>query len=178
MKLALIVGHDEHSQGAINERSGLSEFEFNKALAHEIEYGLRGSSIICKIVFRTDYARLPLEVNNLKPDFIVSLHCNAYNTKASGTEVLYYHSSKIGRVMAELFQNSLLGALGLANRGVKPKHSEDRGGFLLRYTHAPCVICEPFFIDNDEDLDVAASRQHRLATSYVDAIKDIAEVIS
>jgi len=177
-KIVLVVGHNETSQGATNVASGTSEFEFNSKLADQIEYLLRDTNVQCEIVYRNSYAELPKEVNKLEPDFIVSLHCNAYDTNVSGTSVLYYHSSKLGKAMAEVLQEHLLFALGLNNRGVKPKHSEDRGGFLLRYTQAPCVIAEPFFIDNDEDLEVATARSHRLAEAYTGAIKDISQVLS
>lgn len=177
-KVALVVGHSQGSKGAVNEKSGVSEFEYNDKIADQIEYLLRGTDISCEIVFREKLIDLPEKINALEPDFIVSLHCNAYDTKVSGTEVLHYHSSETGKAMAEVLQEHLLFALGLNNRGVKPKHSEDRGGFLLRYTKAPCVIAEPFFIDNDEDFDVAQLRSHRLAEAYVSAIKDIAQVLS
>ena len=40
----------------------------------------------------------------------------------------------------------------LKNRGFKSKTVEDRSGYLLKYTKAPCIILEPFFIDNINDL--------------------------
>ena len=63
------------------------------------------------------------------------------------------------------------------NLGVKPKKSEDRGGYLLRYTHAPCVIAEPFFIDNDEDLARAREDPDGLALAYARAIDKITEMV-
>jgi len=177
-KVALVIGHRPSSAGARNVNADVGEYNFNNRLAKTIEYQLRDTDIQCEIVYRNSYAELPKEVNALEPDFIVSLHCNAFDTKASGTEVLYYHSSKLSKAMAEVLQEHLLFALGLNNRGVKAKHSEDRGGYFLRYTDAPCVIAEPFFIDNDEDFSVASSRSYRLAEAYKNAITDIAQVLS
>ena len=57
-----------------------------------------------------------------------------------------------GKQIAELFQENMLHILELPNRGVKGISVEDRGGNLLRYTNAPCVLIEPFFIDNNNDL--------------------------
>lgn len=65
-------------------------------------------------------------------------------------------------------------ALGINDRGIKPKTAEDRGGFLLRYTSMPCLIAEPFFIDNDEDLAKANSNRDELVQAYADAITEIA----
>jgi len=178
MTVALVVGHKESSQGATNVASGISEFEFNFKLAEQIEFALIDTNVQCEIVYRNSYSELPEEINAMDPNFIVSLHCNAYDTRASGTEVLYYHSSTLGKAMAEILQEELLFALSLNNRGVKSKHSEDRGGYLLRYTKAPCVIAEPFFIDNDKDFDTAKSRLPRLVEAYVNAIENIARVLS
>jgi N-acetylmuramoyl-L-alanine amidase len=171
---ALVIGHKKSSPGAVNARSNLSEFDFNDNLAIQIEKKVQKSKV--QRIYRRTYKELPGDINDLGPDFIVSLHCNAFNEKASGTEVLYYHKSEDGRKMAEFLLRHLLKCLDLTDRGVKPKTSEDRGGYLLRYTRAPCVIAEPFFIDNDEDLDKAQNNLDELAAAYAAAIDEISEM--
>ena len=174
MKVALVVGHKENSPGASNKKTEMSEYAFNNELAHDISDKLGESGIVCEIVYRNEYSKLPFEVNlNVKPDFILSLHCNAFDTRATGTEVLYYHSSVKSKWMAQILQNEIVNALDLRDRGVKAKHTEDRGGYLLRYTEAPCVICEPFFIDNDTDLRAALDHYDELLKAYVTGIEKI-----
>jgi len=34
------------------------------------------------------------DINELSPDFIVSLYCNVFDGNASGIDVLYYHRSE------------------------------------------------------------------------------------
>ncbi len=172
---ALVIGHKKNSPGARNKNSNLVEFDFNEALALSIEKKVKNVEI--QRVYRRTYNQLPDDINALKPDFIVSLHCNAYDTKVSGTEVLYYHKSKKSKKIAKLLQKRLVNNLKLADRGVKPKSSEDRGGYLLRYTNAPCIISEPFFIDNDDDLAKAKKKIKGLTSAYAKAINDIAEVV-
>lgn len=173
MKLcALVVGHKKSSPGAKNASSGLTEFAFNEKLAMEIEEAI--TEVYLQRIFRRTYRELPNDINQLGPDFIISLHCNAFNGQASGTEVLYYHKSPAGEEMARILQGALVDALGLRDRGIKPKTTEDRGGFLLRYTYAPCVIAEPFFIDNDKDLEVVSENKDGLVTAYANAIQSIA----
>jgi len=168
--VAIVVGHSERSQGASNV-NGLTEFEFNQRLACCIKSrGIRGADVI-DVVFRDTYRALPDDINALNPDAIVSLHCNAFNTRVSGTETLYYHSSRSGRRLAELLQVEVATTLELPNRGVKPVDSEGRGGYLLKYTNAPCVIAEPFFIDNPDDLKTAIERFYALASAYCRAIE-------
>jgi N-acetylmuramoyl-L-alanine amidase len=118
---------------------------------------------------------IPQNINTLEPDFIVSLHCNAFNGKVSGTEVLYYHKSERGKKIAETLLNHLVEHLKLPNRGIKPKTTEDRGGYLLCYTNAPCVIAEPFFIDNDDDLARAQEDMDGLVAAYAAAIDQISQ---
>ncbi len=78
--------------------------------------------------------------------------------------------------MAEIVLDHLVEYLKLPNRGVKPRSAEDRGGYLLRYTHAPCVIAEPFFIDNDSDLARAQEDIDGLAAVYANTIDQIAQI--
>jgi len=174
MDLALVIGHKEHHPGACNKTYDLCEFCFNEELAKNISEKLSFSN---KIVYREDggsYSKLPFYINsNINPKFVVSLHCNAFNTKASGTEVLYYHRSVKGKAMAEVFQKNLLDALELPDRGIKGRGTEDRGGFILRYTNAPCIISEPFFIDNNGDLERVKDRYDEFVAAYVESINDV-----
>ncbi len=175
MKVAIVVGHKPSSPGAGNKKYGLSEWNYNNALAKKISNELGELNVHCVIVQRKSYHDLPFEINDdVMPDLVVSLHCNAFNTEVSGTEVLYYHSSTKGKEVAAVMQRHLLAALHLPDRGIKPKHSEDRGGYLLRYTDAVCLICEPFFIDNDKDCERAFTLEKGLVWAYVDAIVEIA----
>ena len=154
MRVAVVIGHSETSKGASNASFGANEFDFNRKLAHDIEHNFSEYNMIdgIVIVYRENgYVALPREINALGVDLIVSLHCNAFNTEASGCEMLYYHKSKKGKEIARIFQNKLVQNLDNKDRGIKSKTSEDRGGYLLKNTKAPAIICEPFFIDNDED---------------------------
>ncbi len=155
----------------------MSEFAFNEALSIDIEKQAGESGIEVQRVYRRTYSTLPSDINEYCPDFIVSLHCNAFNESASGTEVLYYHRSTRGRQMAEILNAELVAALRLSNRGVKSRTSEDRGGYLLKSTSAPCVIAEPFFIDNDNDLQTAMDNWHDLVRAYSNAIAKIAQIL-
>jgi N-acetylmuramoyl-L-alanine amidase len=172
---ALVIGHKKSSPGAGNERTGIHEFDFNDELAIQIENKVKKTQI--QRVYRRTWRELPADINGLDPDFVLSLHCNAYNGQASGTEVLYYHKSKIGESIAKILQRHLVEFLDLRDRGIQPKTSEDRGGNLLRYTKAPCVIAEPFFIDNDQDLAKARDDLEGLAGAYASAIYAMAQAV-
>jgi len=170
---ALVIGHKKRSPGAKNAKANLTEFDFNEDLALRIERKIERTDI--QRIYRRTYKELPDDINALNPDFIVSLHCNAFNGEVSGTEVLYYHKSQKGKKMAEILLSHLVEQLKLPNRGIKPKTTEDRGGYLLRYTNAPCVIAEPFFIDNDNDLAGTQEDMDGLVAAYAAAIEEISQ---
>ena len=174
--IALVIGHTGSRQGARSDTYNISEFEFNSTLARLIRQYWVASGYIgdLELVYRDcPYAELPSKVNALEPELVLSLHCNAFNTLASGTEVLYYHKSQRGKEHAEILQRHLVSALVLPNRGVKPRERRERGGLLLRHTAAPCVIAEPFFIDNDTDYKTAWRNLDKLVNAYVLGLREM-----
>lgn len=170
--VALVVGHTPSSPGAINTGHGVSEFMFNNALAPLVARELRLLSIRPVIVYRETYTLLPGHVNETKADICLSMHCNAFNGKPNGTEVLHYHASNNSKRLAQLLLDEITDCLGLRNRGLRPVDydhqgsANDRGGYLLKKTSMPAVIVEPFFIDADESLNLAYAKMEDLAKAY------------
>ena len=175
MECVLVIGHTKKSPGAKNKKRELTEFDFNDDLARRIERKVKDANI--QKVYRITYIGLPDQINSINPDFIISLHCNAFNNNASGTEVLYWHNSPKGKHIASILQRHLVKHLRLPDRKIKPVKGGDRGGLLLCLTKAPCVISEPFFIDNDSDLDRALEDLDGLVQAYADAIQKITEYL-
>ena len=177
-KIALIVGHSKSSQGAENEKSNLSEYQFNSALALHVRYQLEKLGFIVTVVYRDSYNALPGEVNDTNADIAVSMHCNAFNNTANGSEVLYYYQSEKGKKLAGYIQKHVVETLDTKDRGLKPCRAAyngkagDRGGYLLKYTSMPCVIVEPFFIDNNDALANAMDNFHALSEAYAYGILD------
>lgn len=177
MKIALIIGHNEKSQGAVNDTYGITEYMFNKPLAFLIASVLAEQGHTPLVMYReTSYTKLPLEVNKTGADLAISLHCNAFDDNPHGSETLHYESSSRSKLLAESIQSEVVNTLGLTDRGVKPCKFDrvgkagDRGGYLLRYTHMPCVIVEPFFIDSDQSLKQAMADKKFLAKAIARGI--------
>jgi len=176
-KVAIIVGHSDKSRGASNAKTGETEWNYNNNIARKIHGKLLAKKVEPVIIYRTNgYSALPYEINRQNPSLIISLHCNAFDSSASGCEMLYYHSSKASKSFATILQDKVNKVLGNKNRGIKPKHSEDRGGHILKSTNAPCVITEPFFIDNDSELKNAEEKEAALVNAYVEAIVEAVRV--
>lgn len=182
MRIIVIIGHSKNSQGAVNKLSGVSEFDFFRKVAHDIERNFPEHNMSDEIVVmyrENGYQKLPSEINELEPDLIVSLHANAFDTTVEGCETLYYHKSAKGKEIAQIIQDKLVSVIVNKDRGIKPKTSEDRGGYLLKETAAPCVICEPFFIDNILDYRIAEELfdKGNLTTAFCEAINEAAQYL-
>ncbi len=174
MKIALVVGHSKKAKGARNRASKMTEFDYNDELVKKIAVMLNKRGIDNVIVYRDSYSALPGKINAKKPTFILSFHANSCkNDAVSGSEVLYYKDSKKGKLLAQVMLNAIVKTLELRNRGIKPRSESDRGGYLLKNTHAACVILEPFFINNNADCETATNKLDELAVSIALAIENI-----
>lgn len=172
MKIALVVGHSKLSQGAANINQNITEWKYNKQLAEDIGNKLKHNwCIIYRDDVKNGYNKLPSKVNAWDPDIVLSLHCNAFNGKTKGHEVLYWNTSKKGLELATRLNKAIHRCLDTNDRGVKPKYDGDRGALILKSTKAPCVILEPFFIDNDIDYLNAVSKD--LAQYIADELNSI-----
>ncbi len=103
--------------------------------------------------------------NNADCDLYISLHCNAFNTKAYGTEV--FAISSTGRKYAQLVLNNLV-KLGFANRGVK----DGSKLYVVKNTNMPAILVEFFFIDSERDCKLADKLGlETIANTVVDVFK-------
>ncbi len=176
--VALVVGHRKSSQGAESKTFNITEWVYNDDMAKRVKERVKLAEVA--VVYRDDagngYTRLPAKINGLDPDFIVSLHCN-FTVGASGTEMLHHHQSRNSERLASMLQNEVLKALGLRDRGLRPR-SSGRGWHLLSNTKAPAVIVEPFFMSNDREMKLGLERKDELAAAYAAAIDDYAASVS
>lgn len=86
--------------------------------------------------------------NEWGADIFVSLHCNAFNTQARGTETLY--KSFNGQRLANDIQSQIIRSIDTVDRGVKKRDDL----WVLNGTDATAVLVEMAFIDNDDDLEM------------------------
>lgn len=178
MRVAIVIGHKEHvAEGARNPKYGLTEVDFNEPLAVAIHMQLLKRDLEARIFRRKTFYHLVDAINKYEPVLTVSLHANAGPPSASGTEVLYWHASEKGRIVAETLSHQLAKTLELPLRGAKPVKEGERGWYLLKKTRMPAVICEPFFITNTEDLEKALMKFSYLIRAYVDNIEYLVKYV-
>jgi len=173
--VVLNIGHGGMSgyydSGAIGA-DGMEEHKFNRdELAPLIIKILEAKGYKVTTIIQDKYfSELPPRINALKPDLIISLHFNANDGNATGSETLYWMTSKKSKSLAQSLQKGIVEALGLPDRGIKGL-LVGRGSALLRRTNAPCVILEPFFGDNLNDLRVVRKNIRNLANGICDSVE-------
>lgn len=147
MKVYVNAGHDRHlDSGAVNPRLNLRECDAAYELACLVKKYLEGNGIAVLFGQKDDLYAVCDEANREDCDLFISLHFNAFNGRASGTETLI--SGSTGSLMlGHCIQSNLRAVLNLPNRGLK----ERPGLFVLRSTVMPAVLVEVCFIDNDFD---------------------------
>ncbi|WP_051503148.1 N-acetylmuramoyl-L-alanine amidase [[Scytonema hofmanni] UTEX B 1581] len=96
--------------------------------------------------------------NKLKVDFYVSIHFNAFNKQAHGTEV--FAISNQGRAIAQKVVDAIC-FLGFFDRGVK----DGSHLYVLKNTNMPAILVECCFIDSKADMNLFDA--DKMATAIV-----------
>lgn len=175
-KLAVIVGHNEISQGAVRRDTGETEWVWNSRLAammRKLSGGFPDMEV--GVFFREPMGGYSRELRDVYrrtdlwgADATVELHFNSHSTSsATGTETLTSGTSG-SMLLAKSIQDAMLDALGLKDRGEKTVTKTDRGGLSLFSGKAPAALVEPFFGSSPKGL-VATDEGHEM-TSLAHAI--------
>ncbi len=113
---------------------------------------------------------------NESADMFISIHMNSASPNAipNGTELLYKtHSTDVAgrltsQILAQTLQNSIVGALGTTDRGLK--HRTDL--LVLNSTKVPAVIIETVFLSNLGDAQKISNsaNQQKVAQAIYDSV--------
>ena len=149
----------------------LSETSVNRAVGKELINVLRsaGHTVIDCTDNNLELAGRVQKANAQKADLFVSLHCNAFNGNAYGTETFVYNGNYSGKennkAIAKRVNDSVVSAFGFTNRGVK----EDNF-YVLRETIAPAILIEMFFCDNSGDCNKYGGNAVKMARAIANGI--------
>ncbi|UKO97617.1 N-acetylmuramoyl-L-alanine amidase [Nostoc sp. UHCC 0870] len=152
MKYGIDIGHnsppDTGARGikfedTLNVDVGNRVISKLQALGHEVITcnPTRSSSVRDSLSQRCNKA------NAARVEVFVSIHFNAFNGQANGTEV--FAASDSGRRIAQPVLNEIV-KLGFFNRGVK----NGSHLFVLRNTNMPAILVECCFIDSQKDMNL------------------------
>ena len=178
MKVFINPGHDrEYDSGAINPSNGLREADVAADIGVKVADYLQAAGCEVQILQSDNLywdSLYPLkcvcdEANSMPADIFVSLHCNAANTEARGTEVeVYQMDGGESCTLAQCIQSQIVRSLGTVDRGLK----ERPGLIVLKHTDMPAVLVEMAFIDNDDDAALLVDRADDFARAIARGITD------
>jgi len=180
MKLAFIIGHNQLKQGAISPDKQMTEYRYNLLLAKTVSINchlLKIKNYIFEKNAKTNDEIAEL-INLLNPDCVVELHCNAFNSKILGSEVLYIDKNPENEILSHIMQYEICTIFerdGKHDRGYRKIKENDRGYNNIKNINAPCCIIEPFFIDNQFDYEKGMKLINELSLTIISACKSFSE---
>lgn len=169
----MIIGIDMGHRFTDSINSGangiLREVDVNRAVGKELISVLRNTGNI--VIDCTDnYSELSGRVtkaNAQKLDLYISLHCNAFNGNAYGTETHVYPGTN--RTIATNVNNAIINEFGFTNRRVK-----ESDFYVLRNTIADAILVEMFFIDSPKDCGIYNGQAKKMAEAIAKGLGVIA----
>ena len=188
MKVFLNPGHDtKYDSGAVHyDADGnvdLRECDVAAKIGTAVQKYLEAAGCECYLMQSDNLAPTPAgrsdyddrqgmtvteTANEWGADIFVSIHCNAANGQARGTEVECYRRMSDGGNLAQCIQDQIVGALGTVDRGVK----EMPGLIVLKHTSMPAVLVETAFIDNDSDAALLENCTDAFAAAIARGVTD------
>lgn len=171
MKLAIVVGHNSVSQGAVRGDTGETEYIWNGRLARRIQRIAPEFGIEAKVFLRQPMGSYSREIDLVYEqtdewgaDATVELHFNSFDGPASGTETLSSGTARSLR-LAEAVQREMVLALGLSDRGIKTR-SSGRGAKSLISGRAPAILIEPFFGSSSAGQSATDEEREQIRLAY------------
>lgn len=123
-KIFLNPGHYSGiDSGAVNPINGVTEAEICKSIADKVEHYLKNAG--CSVVVLQSnnlcgeypaHPNIVATANELDADIFISLHCNAFNQQAQGTECLVFAKGSYAEDLADAIQRQIINALDMVER--------------------------------------------------------------
>ncbi len=162
-KIAIDEGHYNCESGATGY--GIRECDITHSVAYLLKADLerQGHSVLITNGSLENRTRL---ANNWGADIIISIHCNAFNSKAYGIETFCYKFKY--RQLADVIHKFLLADKRLyrVDRGVKEGDLH-----VIRETNMSACLVEMAFIDNKEDNTLLLKYQKEYAVAIAKGVQ-------
>ena len=159
MNILLSTGHGNIDGGSIGYDKG-KEKDRTKELGNLVAAKLREAGHTVTVMEEKTYNSNWNIKNRNGYEYAVSIHFNAFNGNATGTEVLYKNS--LGK--APELSKRIANVLGIKDRGAKK-----RTDLYMMNIGFDCLI-ETCFHDNKGDLEAYNGRKNEVATTIAEVI--------
>lgn len=169
MKVFINPGHSPGGipdPGAMNPITGARECDYAAKAGRLLANYLTVAGVEVKALQSDDLAEVCYQSNAWGADVFVSLHCNAFNGTARGTETLY--KSFNGQRLAGFIQSQIIRSVNTVDRG--SKYYDDL--YVLNATNAVAVLVEMAFIDHMDDLRLLDTQLDKIVRAIARGITD------
>lgn len=169
MKVFINPGHAPGGipdPGAVNPVTGTRECDIAAQAGRLLANYLTAAGIEIKALQSDDLGEVCAASNEWGADVFISLHCNAFNGIARGTETLY--KSFNGQRLAGFIQSQIIRSVNTVDRGSKLRDDL----WVLNGTDAVAMLVELAFIDNMEDLKLLKTQLDKLVRAIARGITD------
>lgn len=174
MKIFINPGHCPGiDSGAVNHILGITEADTVLEIGNLLKGYLENAGFEVKLLQSDNLnydgiGECVVESANSYADLFISLHCNAFNTEAKGTETCVYSLYGAGAKLGQCIQNQLVSTIGTVDRGLK----ERTGLVVLNSTSMPAVLVEIAFIDNMDDANILVNKKDDIARAIARGVTD------
>jgi N-acetylmuramoyl-L-alanine amidase len=177
MKIFIDAGHNFSGADTGAQGNGLREQDITFMISNKLKKLLEQGGHHVKMsrnklednVGKTTSEALSLRcrmANEWGAELYVSIHTNAFDGKANGTETLVYSLESKSVPTAKRIQKAIIEEFGTRDRGVKARPDL----YVLRKTTMPAVLVETAFIDNSEDAKLLKDKQDGFAKAIYEGI--------
>lgn len=104
--------------------------------------------------------------NDAEATLFISLHCNAFNRIACGTEV--YHGGPQAKCLARFVQEGLVETMQTIDRGCR----DGNHLAVIKFTDMPAILIELAFIDERNDCLKLITMKDAIARSIADSVME------
>ena len=166
----IIVSNAGHAPGIDPGATGvqIAEADLAKEYVELINHYLNAIGIETVFVQEDELEDVCDVINNSGASMFYSLHFNAFNETAKGTEVWYYEGEAEDKKLANCIQKQLVTTLGTVDRGIK----ETTKLYVLNNSNPVGVLIEVGFIDNPEEEDMLIKRKDDACRAIARGITD------
>ena len=132
MKIFINPGHDIRlDSGAVNPIFGLKECDVVLSIGETLQNILLSNNNQVYLLQSDNLASVVTTANNWQADIFISLHCNAANRTAHGTETLVYKYGGMAERLATLIQDRFNRCSRTACSWGNPQNSSCRPPFAI-----------------------------------------------
>jgi len=179
MGIAFIIGHTANAKGAYSDYFKQSEYDFWGHRVRHFTFECIDLGVNSQFFTRDGvgvagaYREADIWLTQFDKKCVVELHFNAFNKRATGTEVLYVHDNAKEGILANEVSFAMANILGLRDRGAKDlKPGQDGYTNVTQIASYPSILLEPFFGDNIDDCKAFERNEELFYRNVVLAIKN------